>query len=62
MGRMFYSCSSLSSIDLINFNCDMIKNTNYMEEMFKNCNKLEIQNIKHKDYKIRGRIIMDLNK
>jgi len=33
-----------------------------MEEMFKGCDKLKIQNIKHNDFKIRGQILMDLNK
>ena len=59
---MFKDCSLLNSIDLYNFYCNKIKETNDMANMFEGCDKLKIQNIKHKYFKIRGQIIMDLNK
>ena len=60
MSYMFCNCSSLTSINLSNFNCDKIKETNDMEDMFKNCQLLNINNIKYKDFKIRGQLIIDL--
>ena len=51
MSFMFNECSSLISLDLSNFNCDKIKYTNSMNNMF---------TIKHKDFKLRGQIIVDL--
>ena len=62
MHAIFYECSSITSIDLSNFNCDKIKETGNMENMFEDCLKLKIQNIKHRDSKIRSQIIMDINK
>ena len=48
MNYMFYSCSSLTSINLSNFNCDKIKETNDMENMFNmfsNCSSLTSLNL-----------------
>ena len=43
---MFYQCSSLTSINLSNFN---INNANHMNSMFIGCNNLEQKNIIIKD-------------
>ena len=60
MSCMFSHCSSLTSINLSNFNCDKIKTGDEMKEMFKDCYKLKIENVKHKDFKIRSQLILDL--
>ena len=60
MASMFYNCSSLTSINLSNFNCDKIKETTEMEDMFRSCNRLKIEHVKYKDFKIRNQLIVDL--
>ena len=60
MADMFSYCSSLTSINLSNFNCDKIKETTEMEDMFRSCNRLKIENVKYKDFKIRNQLIVDL--
>ena len=60
MACMFYNCPSLTSINLSNFNCDKIKETTEMEDMFRGCNRLKIENVKYKDFKIRNQLIVDL--
>jgi surface protein len=57
---MFAGCISLTSINLSNFNCDKIENTNGMIDMFKDCKSLKIKNIEYIDFKIRSQIIIDL--
>ena len=61
MRIMFSYCTSLTSINLDNFNCDKIETTDKMEGMFEHCDKLNIKNVKHKDFKIRQQLILDLN-
>ena len=49
------------NINLLNFNCDKIEDTlSIMNNMFKGCKSLKINNIEHKDFKIRMQIIFDL--
>jgi surface protein len=56
MQKMFEGCSSLTSLNLINFNCDKIDSTEKMSEMFKGCQYLT--DVKFKDFKIR--LLIDL--
>ena len=58
---MFHFCKSLTSIDLSNFNCDKIKVTDNIKDMFKDCEYLKIENIKYKDFKIRDQLLVDLS-
>ena len=51
---MFKDCSSLTSINIKNFNCDKIKITDELKDMFKGCNQLKIENVEHSDFKIRN--------
>ena len=60
MSYMFRFCSSLNSINLSNFNCDKISKTDGIENMFKDCKNLRIENVKHNDFKIRGQLLIDL--
>ena len=60
MSYMFYSCKSLTYLDISNLNCDKIKVTTYLDKMFENCNSLKVKNIKLKDFKIRQQAIVDL--
>ena len=48
MYRMFYGCSSLTSINLSNFNTS---NVTYMYGMFSGCSKLKKENINIKNRK-----------
>ena len=57
---MFFNCSSLISIDITNFNCDTLRTTNQMENMFKGCTKLKIENLRYRDFKIRNQLLVDL--
>ena len=59
---MFKKCSYLESLNLSNFNCYNIKKPSDIEEMFKDCSKLKIGNVKYDDFKIRDQLIIDLNK
>ena len=46
---MFYKCSSLTNIDLSNFNTQNVTN---MEDMFYGCSSLKRKNVVTKDNKI----------
>ena len=60
MARMFFGCESLKYINLTNFNCDKIKTTDEMIDMFKECKSLKIDNAIYKDFKIRSQLLIDL--
>jgi len=60
MNYMFQNCSSLTSLNINNFNCDNIKTTDKMNEMFKGCQSLKIDNVLYRDFKIRNQLIIDL--
>ena len=60
MSYMFHNCRELISLGISNFNCDNIKTADKMKDMFSGSNKLKIENIKYKDFKIRGQMIIDL--
>ena len=49
MACMFYGCSSLTNIDLSNFNTNNVTN---MSWMFDECSKLRKENVITKDKKI----------
>ena len=53
MGWMFNGCSSLTNIDLSNFNTIDVSN---MGDMFNGCSSLRKKNIKAKDKKILNEI------
>ena len=57
---MFSLCSSLTSLDLSSFNCGNIKVTKDMVEMFKECEELDIEDVKYQDFKIRNQLIVDM--
>jgi len=57
---MFLDCKALTFLDITNFNCEKIKTTDYMENMFKGCIFLKVNKIKYKDFKIRTQAIVDL--
>ena len=62
MKGMFYNCSSLTSIILSNFNSKNIKTKDGINQMFINCNKLQLRNIKCNDYTIKYQFLLDNKK